>query len=62
MTKDELLDAIDRATDENGRGTGSVAALENKTKDALYEMAQEQDVSGRSDMSKEELIDTLKRE
>ena len=62
MTKDELLDAIDRATDENGRGTGSVAALENKTKDALYEMAQEQDVSGRSDMSKEDLIDALKRE
>jgi len=62
MTKDELLDAIDRATDENGRGTGSVAALENKTKDALYEMAQDQDVSGRSDMSKEDLIDALKRE
>ncbi|MBT8476189.1 MAG: aspartate-semialdehyde dehydrogenase [Rhodobacteraceae bacterium] len=62
MTKDELLDAIDRATDENGRGTRSVAALENKTKDALYEMAQDQDVSGRSDMSKEDLIDALKRE
>lgn len=59
MTKDELLDAIDAATDENGRGKGSAAALENKTKDALYDMAQEQDIEGRAEMTKDELIDAL---
>ncbi|MEW9920446.1 DUF5872 domain-containing protein [Marimonas sp. MJW-29] len=35
MDKDELLQAIEDATDEDGRGKGSVAALEQKTKDAL---------------------------
>ena len=60
MTKEELLEAIEEATDENGRGKGSVAALEQKTKDALYEMAQERDIEGRSDMTKDELIDALR--
>ena len=59
MNKDELLDAIEEATDENGRGKRSVAALENKTKDQLYEMAQDRDIEGRSDMSKDELVEAL---
>ena len=59
MNKEELLEAIEKATDENGRGKGSVAALEQKTKDELYEMAQDRDIEGRSDMSKEELIEAL---
>lgn len=59
MTKDELLDAIEAATDENGRGKGSVAALEQKTKDALYDMAQSRDISGRSEMTKDELVKAL---
>lgn len=60
MDKEELLDAIDKATDENGRGKGSVAALESKSKNDLYEMAQKRDLEGRSDMTKDELIEALK--
>lgn len=61
MSKEELLDAIDKATDENGRGEGSVAALENKTRDELYDMARERDIEGRADMSKDELVEGLTR-
>ena len=59
MNKDELLEAIEKATNENGRGEGSVAALEKKTRDELYEMAQDRNIEGRSDMSKEELVGVL---
>ncbi|KIT14226.1 Rho termination factor N-terminal domain-containing protein [Jannaschia aquimarina] len=59
MDKDELLDAIEDATDENGRGKGSRVALEQKTKDELMEMAQDCDIDGRSDMSKDELVEAL---
>lgn len=60
MDKDQLLTAIDAATDENGRGKGSVASLGEKTVDELYQMAQDRDIEGRSDMTKDELIDALK--
>ena len=59
MTKDELLEAIEDATDENGRGKGSVASLEQKTRDELYDMAQEREIEGRSDMTKDELVEAL---
>ena len=59
MDKDDLLQAIEDATDENGRGKGSAAALEQKSKDALYEMAQDRGIESRSDMTKAELIDAL---
>ncbi|MGB7404305.1 MAG: hypothetical protein WA906_01315 [Pacificimonas sp.] len=59
MTKDELLGAIEEATDENGRGEDSEAGLRNLTKDDLYDRAQEKDIDGRSDMTKDELIDAL---
>ena len=61
MSKDELLEAIDAATDENGRGKGSVAALENKSRDELYDLAQDRGIDGRSDMTKDELVDALTR-
>lgn len=59
MNKDALQDAIDKATDENGRGKGAVAALGQKSKDALYELAQKRAIDGRSDMTKEELVEAL---
>ncbi|MCQ8183885.1 Rho termination factor N-terminal domain-containing protein [Parvularcula maris] len=62
MTKDELLDAIEDATDENGRKKGSENALQGKTKEELYDMAQDQDIDGRSDMSKDELIEALNKQ
>lgn len=61
MTKDELLTAIDRATDENGRGKGSAASLRAMSKDDLYDMAQDRGIEGRSDMSKDDLIEALSR-
>lgn len=60
MTRNELVDAIEDATDENGRAKGGKAALESKTKEALYDMAQEQDIDGRSDMTKDELVQALR--
>jgi hypothetical protein len=59
MSKDELLDAIQGATDENGRAAGSEASLGEKSKDELYEMARERGMEGRSDMTKEELVRAL---
>ena len=61
MTKDELLDAIETATDENGRAKGGRASLESITKEALREAAREVDVEGRSDMTKGELVEALRR-
>lgn len=39
---------------------GHAAAYEDWTKDALYERAQELEIEGRSDMTKDELIDALR--
>jgi hypothetical protein len=39
---------------------GASPAYEEWTKDALYERAQELDIEGRSDMTKEELIAALR--
>ncbi len=60
MNKDELLDAIEAATDEDGRGKGGAASLASKTKEELYEMARDADVDGRSSMDKDELVEALK--
>lgn len=38
---------------------GSSSSLEDKTKDELYEKAKSQDIEGRSDMSKDELVKAL---
>ena len=59
MTREELLEAIEEATDENGRGKGSTASLEAMTKDELMEMAQDRDLDGRSKMDKAELVEAL---
>ncbi|MEM0900064.1 MAG: Rho termination factor N-terminal domain-containing protein [Pseudomonadota bacterium] len=39
---------------------GKAAAYEEWTKDALYDRAKELDIEGRSDMSKDELIEALR--
>ena len=59
MSKDELLRAIEEATDDNGRARGAATALDAKTKDELEQMARDRDIRGRSEMSKDELVDAL---
>ena len=59
MNKKALLDAIEEATDENGRAKGGRAALENKTVDELRDMASEREIEGRSSMNKDELVAAL---
>lgn len=47
--------------DQNpSRKGGNAVAYEDWTKDDLYDRAQELDVDGRSDMTKSELISTLR--
>ena len=61
MTKDELLAAIEAATDEDGRaiGGGDDGGLSGRSKDELMEMARERGVEGRSGMSKDKLVRAL---
>ena len=47
----------DQSPSEKG---GKAAPYEERTKDELYERAQELDIEGRSDMTKDELIDALR--
>ena len=60
MTKDELLKAIEAATDDDGRARDSAAGLEGRTKDELMEMARDRDLEGRSGMTKDDLIEALR--
>lgn len=57
MGKDELLAAIEAATDENGRVKGG--GLAEETKADLMERARERGIEGRSGMSKDELAEAL---
>jgi Rho termination factor-like protein len=43
------------------RRSKRTSALEDLTKDELYERAREADIEGRSEMTKEELIDALRK-
>lgn len=52
-----LDDAVRAVESEPG---GPPAALERRTKAELYEMAQERDIAGRSQMSKAELVAALR--
>jgi DNA end-binding protein Ku len=52
------LEASQRRRGSASNGNGELDAL---SKDDLYELAREADVSGRSDMSKEELVKALRR-
>ncbi len=47
-------------TPDAGRKGGKQPPYEEWTKDELYERARELDVEGRSDMTKDELIDALR--
>ena len=57
MTKDELLSAIEEATDEDGRAKGSSPG--DRTRGELMDMARERGIDGRSGMTKDELARAL---
>ena len=59
MSKYELLEAIDDATDENGRDKRSDIALRKLSKSELYDRARDADIAGRSGMDKSELVAAL---
>jgi DNA end-binding protein Ku len=48
-----------RGRRSRGRGNGKIG-LERKSKEELYKLAQDADIAGRSDMSKEELVEALR--
>jgi DNA end-binding protein Ku len=48
-----------RGRRSRGRGNGKTG-LEGKSKEELYKLAQDADIAGRSDMSKEELVEALR--
>ena len=50
----------DEQCETAGKRGGQSPPYEDWTKDDLYERAQEIDIDGRSDMSKDELIDALR--
>jgi DNA end-binding protein Ku len=54
-----LRASIERSDGRNGAGANGRAELERLSKDELYARAKEEDVPGRSDMSKEELVEAL---
>ncbi|CAN5267312.1 hypothetical protein BH20ACT3_BH20ACT3_17230 [soil metagenome] len=57
-----LVDATRRRTDEVVESSVERDELEGMTRDELYEIAQEIDLSGRSTMSRVELVDGLAAE
>lgn len=61
--KEEYGDSDDRA-ESSGRGRGESAGgvNANASKEHLYQQAQELDIEGRSDMSKDELVEALRKE
>lgn len=60
MSKEKAARIANTDREEAGERGGSSPPYEEWTKDDLYEKAQEVGIEGRSDMSKDELIDALR--
>jgi hypothetical protein len=61
MSKEKAARIANTPRDEAAKRGGESPPYEQWTKDELYERAQELDVDGRSEMSKDELITALRR-
>jgi hypothetical protein len=60
MSKEKAARIANTPREEAGRRGGTSPKYEEWTKDELYERAQEIGIDGRSDMTKEELINALR--
>lgn len=60
MSKEKAARIANTPRDEAAKRGGESPPYEQWTKDELYDRAQELDVDGRSDMSKDELISALR--
>lgn len=60
MSKEKAARIANSDREESGRRGGKSAKYEEWTKEELYDRAKEIGIEGRSDMSKEELIDALR--
>ena len=54
-----LRASVEAAQGRRGRSRGKPEGLERLSKEDLYELAKEADIAGRSDMSKEQLVEAL---
>lgn len=61
MSKEKAARIANTPPDQMAPKGGSGASYEDWTRDELYQKAREVGIEGRSDMSKEELIDALRR-
>lgn len=60
MSKEKAARIANTDRSEAGRRGGSSPSYEDWTKEELYDKAQDVGIEGRSDMSKDELIDALR--
>ncbi|MBW3620734.1 MAG: Rho termination factor N-terminal domain-containing protein [Actinobacteria bacterium] len=60
MSKEKAARIANSDRQETAQKGGSSQAYEDWSKDELYDKAQEVGIEGRSDMSKDELIDALR--
>ncbi len=60
MSKEKAARIANTPAEEAGRRGGEAAPYEEWTKEELYEKADEVGIEGRSDMTKDELIDALR--
>lgn len=61
MSKEKAARIANTPPDRMGPRSGSGASYEDWTREELYQKAREVGIEGRSDMSKEELINALRR-
>lgn len=61
MSKEKAARIANTPPDQMGPRGGSGASYEDWTREDLYEKARKVGIEGRSDMSREELIDALRR-
>ena len=60
MSKEKAARIANQGVEQAAKRGGRAQSYDEWTKDELYERAQEIDIDGRSDMTKDQLIDALR--